>query len=781
MLYKQPMQQQPRSMGNQMPTSQQLRASGNPQLAGMMEATAQNNRPAPMRSWAMPTVSGPKQGGSSAYQAPSWAPQPQNQRPNTFGARPQSYGGFPDRGPDSLQRLGHPGYVNDGPGQGGAGGLPPSQRPQGPSGAPIKPGPGRPGHGPPRRPSPPEPWSRPDDAYYGQQEVSDAVAQRLGGWSGAKPWEIAQWSPGFAGGASPHKEHPDARAWAQYQADRDALIAFEEEWGSQAVGDWKRPGYGKEARPMAMTSKKALQWKGYGGGGYVEPKGYAGGGPAQGTDTEPAMLTPGEFVVSRPAVQKIGINNLLAMNAAGGGTNRPTLGPGGIYARGGGPVSPRRTPKYDRILGAEQIRRQEQGIADRKEEIADQYKRYGLPGDRRPGQRPSPTYGGPKKPKKKPFQGANNNFIVDLATDYQDKLDASNAANEARYEQLLAGYDDLSGSVLGQLSDSIGESRDIHGNIIEGWGGIAEGWGNVEQGFRSGYGGLHQRSMQGLAADALANEEKYGNILGQYGTMRDRILGGFTSQGQDQIAESRKAYDESLAATNAAMATRGMAGTTVGGSMKQQTDRGYQDAVRGIQESVLRRKTAADMGISQAQLSQEANFQRAREAAQARRLQTDMGISQNAMRAIAGAQQGGLAAQQGGLAAQQNMASQLASQQAQRANMEATLQKGKFGVIERREDTGPDFNQLMGLVQGAASTGYGQGYGGGYGTSSGGSGGAFSMNDYLQSGYGGGGANPYEAVAAGLLGHTAKPKPGAAKPKPQHWGGDMVLKHRARR
>ncbi len=568
----------------------------------------------------MPTVSGPKQGGSSAYQAPSWAPQPQNQRPNTFGARPQSYRrpirqhrSFPDRGPDSLrpdflQRLGRRGYANywfDGPGQGGA------------------------------------------LSHYLEQQ------QRRRGIGVGEPLR------------HPLGQRPEA---------------------SPSL-PWARP------RSPDRSRKPHRLRVGFAGGGYVEPKGYAGGGPAQGTDTEPAMLTPGEFVVSRPAVQKIGINNLLAMNAAGGGTNRPTLGPGGIYAKGGGPVRPSRK----------------------------------------------------KKPKKKPFQGANNNFILDLATDYQDKLDASNAANEARYEQLLAGYDDLSGSVLGQLGDSIGESRDIHGNIIG-------GWGDIEQGFRAGYGGLHQRIMERLDADALANEEKYGNILGQYGTMRDRILGGFTSQGQDQIAESRKAYDESLAATNAAMATRGMAGTTIGGSMKQRTDRGYQDAVRGIQESVLRRKTAADMGISQAQLSQEANFQRAREAAQARRLQADMGISQNAMQAIAQAQQGSL----GG---QQNMASQLANQQAQRANMEATLQKGKFGVIERREDTGPDFNQLMGLVQGAASTGYGQGYGGGYGTSPGGSGGVFSMNDYL-----GGRANPYEAVAAGLLGHTAKPKPGAAKP-----------------
>ncbi len=131
MLYKQPMQQNPvpsRPTGN----------LWNWSMVGLgthPNNTETQNRPDPMRRWAMPTVSGPKQGGSSAYQAPSWAPQPQNQRPNTFGARPQSYRrpirqhrSFPDRGPDSLrpdflQRLGRRGYANywfDGPGQGGA-------------------------------------------------------------------------------------------------------------------------------------------------------------------------------------------------------------------------------------------------------------------------------------------------------------------------------------------------------------------------------------------------------------------------------------------------------------------------------------------------------------------------------------------------------------------------------------------------------------------------------------------------------------------------------------
>ena len=43
-------------------------------------------------------------------------------------------------------------------------------------------------------------------------------------------------------------------------------------------------------------------------------------------DTVPAMLTPGEFVMSKGAVQQYGVNTLAGMNAAAGGTNRPTDG-----------------------------------------------------------------------------------------------------------------------------------------------------------------------------------------------------------------------------------------------------------------------------------------------------------------------------------------------------------------------------------------------------------------------------------------------------------------------
>ena len=48
------------------------------------------------------------------------------------------------------------------------------------------------------------------------------------------------------------------------------------------------------------------------------------------------MLAPGEFVMSRGAVQKYGADTMAGMNAAGGGTNLPKRMNGVTYAAGGG-------------------------------------------------------------------------------------------------------------------------------------------------------------------------------------------------------------------------------------------------------------------------------------------------------------------------------------------------------------------------------------------------------------------------------------------------------------
>jgi hypothetical protein len=50
-------------------------------------------------------------------------------------------------------------------------------------------------------------------------------------------------------------------------------------------------------------------------GGMIKPKYFAVGGPARGTDIVPAMLTPGEFVMSKYAVNSYGVDKMKAINS----------------------------------------------------------------------------------------------------------------------------------------------------------------------------------------------------------------------------------------------------------------------------------------------------------------------------------------------------------------------------------------------------------------------------------------------------------------------------------
>jgi hypothetical protein len=104
-------------------------------------------------------------------------------------------------------------------------------------------------------------------------------------------------------------------------------------------------GIGDE-KPETPTAK-------FSGGGFANLKnlfGNIGGffngmvnGP-KGTDKVPAMLTDGEFVMSRGAVAKYGVDTLEAMNAAGGGNNKPKVVEGTTYAAGGGMVGNKPKP-----------------------------------------------------------------------------------------------------------------------------------------------------------------------------------------------------------------------------------------------------------------------------------------------------------------------------------------------------------------------------------------------------------------------------------------------------
>jgi len=74
---------------------------------------------------------------------------------------------------------------------------------------------------------------------------------------------------------------------------------------------------------------------------------FSGGGRVPGSgnkDTVPAMLTPGEYVMSKGAVQKYGKGTMESMNAMGGGSGIPSFGNGMMYASSGGEVPTNKEP-----------------------------------------------------------------------------------------------------------------------------------------------------------------------------------------------------------------------------------------------------------------------------------------------------------------------------------------------------------------------------------------------------------------------------------------------------
>ena len=95
---------------------------------------------------------------------------------------------------------------------------------------------------------------------------------------------------------------------------------------TKVEGDTKLEQAGQEVQNQAKGIEEPPVLNMFAGGGQVSGSGSG--------DTVPAMLTPGEFVMSKGAVQQYGSDTLAGMNAAAGGTNRPTVG----RYQGGGSV-----------------------------------------------------------------------------------------------------------------------------------------------------------------------------------------------------------------------------------------------------------------------------------------------------------------------------------------------------------------------------------------------------------------------------------------------------------
>tara|TARA_Y100001937_G_scaffold22092_1_gene31389 strand:+ start:223 stop:2040 length:1818 start_codon:yes stop_codon:yes gene_type:complete len=134
-------------------------------------------------------------------------------------------------------------------------------------------------------------------------------------------------------------EAQDAEQKERRRLELESEFGGEENKEKKSRKDQNAPGdFGLNAREKAAAAITAGGGSALGGIGLQLPSlikglfGFAEGGKVNDTDNDktnnnedsvPAMLTPGEFVITKDAVKKIGVNTLKGINAAAGGTNKP--------------------------------------------------------------------------------------------------------------------------------------------------------------------------------------------------------------------------------------------------------------------------------------------------------------------------------------------------------------------------------------------------------------------------------------------------------------------------
>ena len=122
------------------------------------------------------------------------------------------------------------------------------------------------------------------------------------------------------------------------EAEKKLEPGAEKESPAKVTGD---PSDSDTPAEVSGVQKSQQETQALAGGGPIEKKKEGEGGPVEGEkgkDKVPAMLTDGEFVMSKGAVQQYGADTLAGMNAAAGGTNKPSVSKGVSRYSGGGPV-----------------------------------------------------------------------------------------------------------------------------------------------------------------------------------------------------------------------------------------------------------------------------------------------------------------------------------------------------------------------------------------------------------------------------------------------------------
>lgn len=278
-----------------------------------------------------------------------------------------------------------------------------------------------------------------------------------------------------------------AKAAARFLGGRGGKLVSAGLQVATTVGTTMALGSGIEKFVGKGESEKTPKVPNYFGGGLVNMfrgiKGFFGGGPGfvsgqKGVDKIPAMLSDGEFVMSRGAVQKYGVGTLESMNAAGGGTNKPRMISGTTYAAGGGLVG--NSPDFWSIaaISAREAGHIPQGQADIAQSIYNRVQLGIHPGGRNikniitAPQQYAPTFSNPGAWKSIIDRGT---AVKAVGKDYASRLDMSaKSITNPKLQKEAARF-------VGSRTDFRGESQKKHmdqkkGDITRGSGHNFFGW-----------------------------------------------------------------------------------------------------------------------------------------------------------------------------------------------------------------------------------------------------------------------------------------------------------------
>ena len=141
------------------------------------------------------------------------------------------------------------------------------------------------------------------DKAAADKALADELA-KLTATVGVGPSKLAAGESGAIGAASIAAQLAAAEAMRKMTT---SLASFKAKEAADAAADLK-------ARQSVTDSYYSRRTGGLAAGGLV-PKYFAAGGYARGTDTVPAMLSPGEFVMSKYAVDSYGVEKMKAINS----------------------------------------------------------------------------------------------------------------------------------------------------------------------------------------------------------------------------------------------------------------------------------------------------------------------------------------------------------------------------------------------------------------------------------------------------------------------------------